>query len=502
MKFAFLENEYWWGGVIHDGRYMPISSEDRYSVDLAYYTAGNQSVPLFISSKGRIIYSEKPFKIIFEKGLIFIEDNGDVELENGGCTLKEAYISAMNKYFPFNGEVPAKDFFVTPQYNTWVELTYNQNQKSVLEYANKVIEKGYAPGVIMIDDTWQLDYGMWQFDCSRFPEPKGMIEELHKLGFKVMLWIAPYISADSPAFREAQCNPDRLLRDEKGNPIIVRWWNGYSAMLDMTKEGDRDWMTAELDRLNKEFGVDGYKFDGGNHGDITRILGAERGIEVSRAWHCFAGDNYILHELKDTWKCSGKPYVQRLRDKAHKWEAEGLSDILPDALNLSITGHPFICPDMIGGGEWTSFIDGAIFDEELIVRYAQCSALFPMMQFSVAPWRILSDENQEYVFRAQKLHTMLGDEIYSLVCDSAKTGEPIMRPLDYSYPDCGYEAVSDQFMLGDNILVAPVIKKGVKGREVYFPDGKWQDENGNIIIGPDKKYIETPLSFLPWYRRG
>ncbi len=498
MKTKIKENEFWWGGVIHEGRLMPFGNHTEYRVNLAEKSAGNQSAPFFLSTAGRYLYSEKPFEISFENGNIVTEDA--VVIQSVGHTLRDAYTEAMQKFFPFSEKTPDAAFFRAPQYNTWAELTYGQNQESVLEYAAAVLQNGYKPGVMMIDDTWQLDYGMWQFDCSRFPNPKAMVEQLHDMGFRVMLWVAPYLSPDSPSFRAAEQDSGRLLRDEAGNPVIAKWWNGYSAVLDMAKPADVEWIYGVLEALRRDYGIDGFKFDGGNLEDFL-FLPVEQRISVGRTWHCFGGDHYPFHEVKDTWNCGGKPYIQRLRDKYHCWGAEGLADLIPDALALSLTGHPFICPDMVGGGEWTCFTDGAKFDEELFVRFAQCSALFPMMQFSAAPWRILNEENREIVYRAQKLHSDMGEEIAAIAAESARTGEPMMRPLDYSYPNCGYACITDEFLLGDAILSAPVLQKGAVTRNVIFPPGVWQDANGNTFHGPSEAVVKADIACLPWYRK-
>lgn len=499
MKFKFKSNEYWWGGVIHDGTVMPVGENDCYSVNLAEYSAGNQSSPLFASNRGRIIWSEKPYNIEFLKGTVTADREAKL-IESGGNTLRDACREARNKLLKFSKAQPEALFFSAPQYNTWAELTYGQNQQSVIEYAENIIANGYTPGVIMIDDTWQLDYGMWQFEKSRFPEPAEMVNKLHGMGFKVMLWIVPYISADSPAFREAENNYGRLLRYENGEPVIGKWWNGYSAVLDMNKYADAEWMKNQLDVLMHDYGIDGFKFDGGNLEDFL-FLPENMRISVGNAWHRFGGDNYSYHEVKDTWKCGGMPYIQRLRDKFHCWDNEGLADLIPDALALSLTGHRYICPDMVGGGEWTCFTEGACFDEELVVRFAQCSALFPMIQFSVAPWRILNEENRKAVYNAQKLHSDLGEEIAELARICAESGEPMMQPLDYAYPNNGYETVTDEFLLGDSILAAPVLKKGVYEREVIIPPGIWQDEKGSRFNGPVKIIAEAPVSRLPWFRK-
>jgi len=92
--------------------------------------------------------------------------------------------------------MPPAEFYRVPQYNTWIELMYNQNQEGVLNYARGILANGLPAGIIMIDDTWQEDYGKWNFHPGRFPAPKAMCDELHRLGFKVMLWICPFESMD------------------------------------------------------------------------------------------------------------------------------------------------------------------------------------------------------------------------------------------------------------------------------------------------------------------
>ena len=101
-------------------------------------------------------------------------------------------------------------WFTSPQLNTWIELTYHQNQKDILAYVKSMVAHGIEPGVLMIDDTWQTGYGDWRFDATRFPDPKAMICELHDMGFKVMLWMCPYVGMDTPAFRRIAWgqNPD------------------------------------------------------------------------------------------------------------------------------------------------------------------------------------------------------------------------------------------------------------------------------------------------------
>jgi alpha-glucosidase (family GH31 glycosyl hydrolase) len=95
----------------------------------------------------------------------------------------------------------------------------------------------------------------------------------------------------------------------------------------------------------------------------------------------------------------------------------------------------------------------------------------------------------------------MGKEILDIAKESAVSGEPMIRNLEYEYPGKGYETIKDQFLLGSKILVAPLVVKDQRSREVVFPEGKWQGDDGSIVIGPAKLKIEVPLERLPWYRK-
>jgi alpha-glucosidase len=211
------------------------------------------------------------------------------------------------------------------------------------------------------------------------------------------------------------------------------------------------------------------------------------------------GLDYPLNEYRACWKMGGQALAQRLRDKNHSWS--DLQKLIPGMLVSGLMGYAFTCPDMIGGGEWMSFRNLEKVDQELIVRAAQCHALMPMMQFSVAPWRVLSPENAALCLATAQLHARLADEILALAANSARTGEPMVRPLDYGYPGLGYARIVDQFLLGPSILVAPVLQQGARQRSVQFPPGDWQGDDGTLVHGPAVVNVKAPLNRLPWYRK-
>ncbi|MEX0980990.1 MAG: glycoside hydrolase family 31 protein [Bacteroidales bacterium] len=512
LEIVIESDEYWWGGLSSVGYEMPYDVTSVAEYDLWGNNAGNQAQPLLLSSKGRYIWCEQPIKYSFNNGkLIVTSRDGKISYGTAGNNLSEAYQFVSQNFFPPNGEVPPDMFFSHPQYNTWIELMYNQNEEDILNYAQAILDNGFPPGVIMIDDNWQANYGTWRFAAEKFQDPKGMIRKLHDMGFKVMLWVCPFVTADTEVFRylakegmlllDVERTQDILWANTQNRAAIIRWWNGASACLDLSNPRTMDWFIGELDYLVEEYGVDGFKLDAGDAGFYTGGVVSYEDVSPNRHTQYFAelGLRYPYNEYRAAWKMAGLPLVQRLRDKTHGWG--DLKKLIPDQMSQSLMGYSYTCPDMIGGGEYQSFLKSSTIDEELVVRSAQVHALMPMMQFSVAPWRVLSTENMKICADMANLHLEMGSTIMELAKRASKTGEPIVRPMALSYPDKAFETIKDQFMLGDNIMVAPVLEEGARKRSVVFPKGKWESEQGEIIKGGRTIEIEVPLERLPYFQK-
>ena len=499
------ENEFWYGLCVSDGVRFPLHAASEYEADFTVNKTCNQIAPLFLSNKGRYIYSDTAFAVAVKGGVITVKSDGVIELIEAGNTLKEAFLAACQNHFPPQRGIPPREFFEVPQYNTWIELTYNQNQADILRYAHGLIDNSYPAGILMIDDMWQKYCGCWEFDRDRFFDPKAMCDELHALGFKIMLWTCPYVSPDSTEFRELR-DMGGLTKTADGSISLHEWWDGYSAALDLTNPVAMVWYNEKLHRLCREYGVDGFKFDAGDARFYVRdkiSLGDADPNTFSEVWAKF-GLNYPYNEYRACVGAQGYPLVQRLADKNHSWDENGMASLIPNTLTQGILGYAYTCPDMIGGGEY-SFFQGENLadqlDQELVVRYAQCAALMPMMQFSVAPFRVLSEENARLCLRAARLHTQFGHMILSLAEQAGKTGEPIARYMEYEFPNSGFETVTDQFMLGDRILVAPVVTKGQESRRVKLPAGRWAYLGEDLYDGNQTVTVETPLSVLPYFEK-
>ena len=532
LSLKMLSSERWWGVCNNFGREMPFTEKSDFSCDLKLDNYSHQSLAFLCSDKGRALWCAEPVGVKIADGKIALEsDKGEIVLkENAGRNLAEAFRYAAKTWFPPTGEEPELLYFAAPQYNTWIELTYHQNEKDILAYAKSMLDHGLPPGVFMIDDTWQHGYGEWEFDARRFRDPKGMMAKLHAMGFRVLLWMCPFVSMDSPAYRHIAFgrNPDDVKGyPTKGGflveslepgwggvppPAPVRWWNGRSALLDFTHPNAVNWFTEQLDRLVRDYAVDGFKFDGGG---VLFYAGSD-GVEGGSLKKIFAHDpsvspsmqsalygefalKYKGSEYRNGFGFAGKPVIMRLHDKAHKWDA--LRRLVPDMLAAGFVGCPFICPDMIGGGEWTAFLPGAPFDPELFIRSAQIHALCPMMQISASPWRVLSPEHQKIFKSVVALRQKFAPRFVELAKKSAKTGEPMMRNLEYCFPGMGYADIKDEFIMGTDLLVAPVLEKGAKSRRVVIPPGRWRGGDGRTVEGPATIEVAAPLACLPHFIR-
>lgn len=511
LTITMLPGEKWWGGLDNPhawkltesgGHYtFPMDETTDVAMDFTRETYSNNCVPFFVSTAGRYIWSDETLKAVFKEGVITLESPGKIIFQEAGKTLKEAYMAAAAAHFPPSGKLPPEEFLTRPQYNTWIELMYNQNQEDILKYAHAIADNGFPTGaVLMVDDNWQKYYGNYDFKPERFPDPKAMMDELHGMGFRVMLWVCPYVSPDSPEYRELAKKGYFVLDVKEDRPAIIQWWNGYSAMLDMSNPGARAWMVGKLKEMQTKYGVDGFKFDAGDGASYSpekiRVFdGKSYGPKHTELW-CRMYEDFPYNELRASWKLAGEPIVMRLCDKKADWAA--VRGLVPAMLAAGMEGHLFTCPDMIGGGEFTSFldVDPSEIDQEQIVRSCQVHAMMPMMQFSVAPWRILTKENMEICRAAAWKHVELAPYLLEKTKEGTINGVPVARPMEFEFPGQGFEGCNDQYMLGDKYLVAPMLEKGTS-RSVKLPKGRWQDETGRKYKGGKSYEIDVPLDRIP-----
>ncbi|MBI3164229.1 MAG: glycoside hydrolase [Chloroflexi bacterium] len=398
-------------------------------------------------------------------------------------------------------ELPPEELFSKPTWTTWARYKTAINQEVVLKFADEIIAHQYPRGVMEIDDRWQVYYGDLEFDPQRFPNPKAMIDELHVKGFKVTTWVIPFLDEESQAFADGTKN-NWLVRRADGSPYLVPWWQGRGGLLDVTNPSALEWFFGRLTQLQVRTGCDGFKFDAGEACFLPNDAVTHQKIrpnEYSKIYVDAVAKHHRLTEVRSGWKNQSAPIFFRQWDKTTSWGLDnGLHSLLTGALAMSLAGYPFILPDMVGGNEYDEKADA-----EMMIRWTQLNALLPAMQFSLAPWDYGADA-AELCRRYANLHVEFAPKILEIAKSAIQNGQPIIRPIFWLDPsDERALTCDDEFLLGDEFLVAPVVTPNTTQRDVYLPKGKWQDVwTGEIATG--NTLLEnhpTPLDLLPIFKR-
>jgi alpha-glucosidase (family GH31 glycosyl hydrolase) len=454
------------------------------------------------ATEGRGAFEDRPFyePDMVGDGLFTFKGNAlDLKISFSENAV-EAY-KKLVEHFGHPSETPPEELFAKPTWTTWARYKSAINQDVVLQYANDIIKNDYPFNVLEIDDRWQVYYGDLGFDPQRFPNPKQMIDELHAKGFKVTAWVIPFLDPQSQAFADGAKN-GWLVRMADGSPYLIEWWQGRGGLLDVTNPSALDWFFGRLTSLQIESGLDGFKFDAGEACFLPSDAVTHQKIhpnEYTQIYVEAVAKHHRLTEVRSGWKNQRAPIFFRQWDKTTSWGLDnGLHSVLTGILALGMAGYPFVLPDMVGGNEYEEKADA-----DMMIRWTQLNALLPSMQFSLAPWEY-GEESAKLCRRYADLHTKFAPMILKIAKSSIQNGLPIIRPVFWLAPDDERALVcDDEFLLGDEFLVAPVVTPNTVERDIYFPYGNWQDHwNRQIITGPFiLKNYPAPLDILPVFKR-
>ena len=290
------------------------------------------------------------------------------------------------------------------------------------------------------------------------------------------------------------------------DPAAVRWWKGrIRSALRLGAEG---FMQDFGEQVQVDMHFDDGSTGAAMHNRLT-VLFHRATWQAVRAFERDHPNRHVFYFTRSGY--TGTPGAARWEfanfpgDESTDWSrSAGLASLTTDMLSRGIGGAYGFTTD-IGG-----FFDipyGAT-SRELFIRWAQWSALSPMFRVhgSVAsgthtPWSYDAETLRIYK-RLAALHERAEPLIMRLWRKAHATGMPIARPLWLQYPGDPRAAEQDQeWMLGSDVLVAPVVEEGARSRRVYFPRGCWRARDGRRLGGPASLRIATPLGRLPWFRR-
>jgi alpha-glucosidase len=412
-----------------------------------------------------------------------------------------------------------------------------RSEVEVRELAAEIRKRGIPTDAIHLDIDYMDGYRVFSWRAGRFPDPKAMNDDLRARGFRSVAIVDPGIKVDPeyPVYREG-LDRDFFCRREDGEIQTLHVWPGRSALPDFNRAEVRDWW-GEQHRALVDAGVSGIWNDMNEpsgwgqdlrlgrfrlplrKANLSKMLQADPSDPKRTRAHEEVRNVYALQECRATREGlerarpsqrsfvltrSGHAGIQRhaavwTGDNRSRWA--DLRESIPMLLNLSLSGVPF-CGADIGGffGSCTP---------ELYARWIQLGALYPFarthsMVFTrrQEPWRF--GRGVERIAReALRLRMRLLPYLYGIFRESEHCGAPVWRPLFYEFPDDPEAArVEDQILLGRSLMVAPVVERGAREREVYLPEGAWFSWHDDArYVGPRRIRVAAPLDHLPLFVR-
>lgn len=424
-----------------------------------------------------------------------------------GKNVRHIHDFMANKFWSKPSGIAAEDLFKSPIWSTWAQYKKEINQSTILEFANNILSHNLSHSQLEIDDDWTTKYGDLDFDLTKFPDPKYMIGALTSLGFNVTVWVHPFCNLDSACFMEGSLKGYFVRQYESKLPALVSWWDGAAATLDVTNEMAVNWYLDKLKEIQNKYGVVSFKFDAGGTTFVPKASSFSDQITSANVYPeqwarlAYMSDNTSRRqEIRVGFHTQDLPIFVRMLDLFSGWGRDnGLEKLIPCALTFGILGYPFVLPDMIGGNAY----ENRTADKELFIRWMQVNTFLPSIQFSLVPWSY-DEETINITRHTLDLREQYADLIIELAHNSTVTGHPIVRPLWWVAPDDPVAQVIDsEYLLGDDVLVAPVLQQNATQRDIYLPEGIWLDMlRGGNITGPGWCYNYTAqLHELPFFIR-
>lgn len=509
------------GHLNKKGYYYEMWNTDDPKPHVENYTTLYKSIPFFMTLRQKTAYGiffDNTFKSYFDMGkenseyYYFGADNGNLDYY---FIYGPSAIEVIEGYTYLTGRTPLPQMWTLGyQQCRW---SYTPESR-VMEIAQNFRKRDIPCDVIYLDIDYMDGYRVFTWDREKFKNPNEFTEKLKEQGFKVVTIIDPGVKKDKGYYvYDEGIENGYFATDKDGIPYVNEVWPGDSLYPDFSDERVRKWW-SEKQKVMVDSGVSGiwndmnepasfrgplpddvqFKNDGfpTDHTEIHNVYGhlmskatyegikrytGKRPFVITRA--CFAG----TQKYSTVWTGDNHSFFEHLRMA------------VPMLLNLGLSGFAF-CGTDVGGFQFDC-------TPELLSRWVQVGCFTPLFRNHSCvhtrdqePWAF--DEKTEEINRKYiKLRYKMLPYLYDLFYEAENTGLPIMRPLFIHYMDDEktYE-LNDEFLWGENILVAPILEQGKTFRGVYLPKGSWYDYfTGEKIEGGRVVLKDAPIDICPIY---
>lgn len=492
-EFPILKGEKWWGVYVGNSTIQPFITPINVKTNSSSLD-GTYLAPMLVSSEGRYVWSGSPIHISIGADAITVNcETEKIEVHKAGKTLREAYLVCCHRNFPpkEGGKQLPLELFTKPVYETELEFGYTHTQDDILNYARQIAQEGFPAGTIVLSEGWSKNNGSFDFDREYYPDPRAMVEQLHQLGFKLMLTVTPLVGASGRGYLDNVAQ-NMLIRDQNGENIVVKNDGGYGACLDLTNPAKVIDVKRRIDELQSNFLVDGFRFD------ARAVLHVPEKMAMTErfmaGWVSLGGQIELCEFLPGSSR-QVEPQVYDIRC-AVSGKKTDLGEYLNDVVVAGLSGFQYLHPLVERRDAQRLFAD-----QMLMVRTMQLAMMMPVASVDFAPWRVKDPNFVSTIKQLMSFRSELAPYIEKCVRDAEKTGEPLVRHMEYHFPRSGFADCNDQFMLGDKYLFAPVLDNSPK-RTVRLPRGVWVDSAGKRFKGPVVISVDVSSGRMPYFEHG
>ena len=358
--------------------------------------------------------------------------------------------------------------------------------------------------------NWQRDRGLYQDLNKKIPEWKA--KGIHFLGY-----INPFMAVEKDLYRYAS-RQGYCVKNQRGEDYLVTITTFPAAMIDLTNPKAWEWYKDIIKRNLIGIGMDGWMADFGEYLPVDCVLHSGQ-------------DPYLLHNRwpamwaklnAEAIREAGKErevffftragYTQTPMYSPMMWtgdhhvdwsEDDGIGSVIPATLSLAMSGFGVTHSDV--GGYTT--ISRMTRSRELLARWEEMNVFSPLMRFHEGnrPW----DNIQPYTDRGliaqlswcSRAHAALKPYLQQLETENCTKGVPVMRPLFYHYDEDAAYREKTEYLLGRDILVAPILKQGAASRRVWLPEDRWVHLFTEQEYGGGEHEIEAPVGTPPVFIR-